>query len=617
MKDGFIKVGAARINTVVADPTRNAAEILNIIKNAEESGIKLLALPELAVTGASCGNLFYADTLLKGALKALEEILKATESTDMVIVVGMPIKKEGSLFNCGVVINRGNVLGVVPSICYSDIFSSDVFDDDNITILDRVVPFSPDIVFSCISMEDFSFDVTVGESKNITTSASISVHIDASPETVEKDDIRRTLIKAESYKNICGYVYCSAGEGESTTDMVYSGHLIIGERGKILTENTPLDQTKLVISEIDVALLSTERAKSKNPFYNQDEISVFFDLTLCETVLTRFYKKNPFIPENEEELAKRIEKVLNIQVSGLKKRISHTFAKSVVIGISGGLDSTLALLVCAKAMDSLNRDRKDIIAVSMPCFGTTKRTKTNAEVLCEELGVTFKEINIKSAVEQHFCDIGHDINITDLTFENSQARERTQVLMDLAGKYGGFVVGTGDLSELALGWATYNGDHMSMYGVNGGVPKTLIKSIVSYLSENSEGKLKEVLYDIFDTPVSPELLPADDNGKIAQKTEDLVGPYELHDFFIYYFCRYGFSVSKIYRLALYALKDYSPEVIKKWLTVFTRRFITQQFKRSCLPDGVKVGSVSISPRGDFTMPSDASASVFVSEAENL
>ena len=618
MKDGFVKVAAARINTSVADTAKNTAEILEIIKEAHKNDVKLLALPELCITGASCGNLFFSTTLLDSAVQSLSVILEESKNTDMVIALGMPIKKEGNIFNSCVVINNGNVLGVVPSTENSDIFSPDVFDNDTITLLDSVVPFSPDIVFSCIKMEDFSFDVTVGKLKNIYTSAAINVHLDASAEIVGGEEMRRTLIKAESYKNVSGYVYASAGQGESTTDMVYSGHLIIAENGKILKENTPLDDTKLIISEIDVNLISNQRVKNKNLFYNEDEISVFFDLALCETKLTRNYKKNPFIPENKEELAKRIEKVLSIQVSGLKKRITHTNAKSVVVGISGGLDSTLALLVCAKTMDALSRSRKDIIAVSMPCFGTTKRTKSNAEILCEELGVTFKEINISDAVKKHFLDIEHDINVTDLTFENSQARERTQVLMDIAGKFGGFVVGTGDLSELALGWATYNGDHMSMYGVNGGVTKTFIKAIVSYLSEKSEDRLKEVLYDIFDTPVSPELLPADNNGKIAQKTEDLVGPYELHDFFIYYFIRCGFSVSKIYRLALYTLSDeYSANDIKKWLTVFVRRFVTQQFKRSCLPDGVKVGTVSISPRGDFAMPSDASPYIFINEAENL
>ena len=615
MKDGFIKVGAGKIKTRVADTKWNTAEIIKLINKADSLGVKLLVLPELCLTGASCGSLFYNDTLQAGALEGLSLILKQTENTDITTVLGMPVKAQGNIFDCAVVIKGSNILGVVPSTQKSNIFASDISRLDNFTLFDKNVPFNADMVFCCASLPDFSFAVAVGES--ITAHPTLSTAQPcASAETVGKSDMRRTLIKAESYKNSGGIIYASCGEGESTTDQVYSGHLIIGEMGKILKENTPLDDTDLIVSELDVSKLSNERAKGNCPPF--DFYTVYFDTTVCNTTLTRHIKRNPFIPEDKKELEERIKTILSIQASGLKKRIEHTFSKSVVIGISGGLDSTLALLVCAKAMDELDRKRSDIIAVTMPCFGTTKRTKSNAEVLCNCLGVTFMEINITSAVKQHFEDIGHDINVHDLTFENSQARERTQVLMDLAGKRGGFVVGTGDLSELALGWATYNGDHMSMYGVNGGVPKTLIKNIVSFVAEKSEGELSRVLSDIVDTPVSPELLPAEENGEISQKTEDLVGPYELHDFFLYYFCRFGFSPSKIYRLALYALGDiYDSETIKKWLKNFVKRFITQQFKRSCLPDGVKVGSVSLSPRGDFPMPSDAAYTLFLTEAENL
>lgn len=616
MKDGFIKVGAGKIKTRVADTVANTAEIIKLINKAKDMGVKLLVLPELCLTGASCGSLFYNDTLLKGALDGLSLILKETENTDIVTVIGMPVNTDGKLISCAVVINGGCVLGVVPATQKSDIFSNLIPDTDTVTLFENCVPFGEDIVFRCGAFDDFAFGVTFGENADIFACPVIMAQLCASAETLGADEMRRTLIKADSYKNICGIISASCGEGESTTNQVYSGHLVIGERGKILSENTPLDDTDILVSEIDVSALCSDRAK--NGYFTDYDGTVFFDSSLCQTVLTRPVRKNPFIPEDKAELNARIETALNIQAAGLKKRIEHTFAKSVVIGISGGLDSTLALLVCAKAMDKLGRKRSDIIAVTMPCFGTTKRTKTNAEILCGLLGVTFKEVNITSAVKQHFEDIGHDINIHDLTYENAQARERTQILMDLAGKYSGFVVGTGDLSELALGWATYNGDHMSMYGVNAGVPKTFIKSIVSYVAKNSEGELSRVLFDIVDTPVSPELLPAEENGEISQKTEDLVGPYELHDFFIYYFCRFGFSPKKIYRLALYALGDsYDADTIKKWLKNFVKRFVTQQFKRSCLPDGAKIGSVSLSPRGDLSMPSDAAYTLFMAEAEEL
>ncbi len=617
MKHGFIKVGAGCIKTHLANPAANAEEIIKLIKEADEKGVKLLTFPELCITGASLGSLFYNSTLLKGARCALDEILKATAYSDITVVVGTPLMLEGKLYNCAVIINSGDILAVVPSEKHSDIFAVNNGTLSCAALLKQTVPFGNDIVFRHTNLENFSFCVAVGENAYSSNTAAIKLNPVASVEAVGKAEKRRLLAKANSLTDICGIVYASCGEGESTTDEVFSGHLIISENGKLICENHSLYENRLLISEIDVDMLCSERSKNSD-FYTSDDTTVYFDCKTEKTLLTRKVRENPFIPDNEEELKERLDTILSIQAAGLQRRIEHTKSKSVVIGISGGLDSTLALLVCAKAMDKLGRPHTDIIAVTMPCFGTTARTKSNAVLLCEELGVTLREVNITDAVRQHFSDIGHSEAVTDATYENSQARERTQVLMDIAGDCQGFVVGTGDISELALGWATYNGDHMSMYGVNGGIPKTLIRCIVKYVASLSGEKLSKVLYDILDTPVSPELLPIDDKGEISQKTEDLVGPYELHDFFLYYMCRHGFSPEKIYRLCVYALSHkYSEETIKKWLKIFMRRFFAQQFKRSCLPDGVKVGSVSLSPRGDWKMPSDALSTLWLIEAENL
>ena len=616
MKDGFIKVAAASICTSLADPKKNSEKIINTIKQANELGVKLIAFSELSVTGANCGNLYLNDTLLKGTLNALQDIVCETKGMDITAVVGAPISFSGKIFNCAVVINDGEILGAVPSNLKNDIFSSDYSCQTVINILDEAVPFGCDLIFRHTSLESFAFTVGVGENAYLSNGAPINVHIAASAETLSTEKWRSDFARVKSKENIGGYIYASCGEGESTADEVYSGQLIIAENGKLLNEVKPFDDKKLCISEIDVSFISYERRKEDN-CYTDILNEVFFDCQEDLTVLTRKIKENPFIPEDKEELHNRCETALNIQSRSLAKRISHTGAKSVVIGISGGLDSTLALIVCARAMDILNRPHSDVIAVTMPCFGTTNRTKSNATSLCNLLGVTFMEIDISDSVRSHFSDIGHDESIADITYENAQARERTQVLMDLSNRFSGFVVGTGDLSELALGWATYNGDHMSMYGVNSSVPKTFIKEIVRFFAINSEENLKAVLLDILDTPVSPELLPADKEGEISQKTEDLVGPYELHDFFIYYFCRCGFSPSKIYRLALYALSHkYSDETIKKWLKNFVKRFFTQQFKRSCLPDGAKIGSVCLSGR-EYRMPSDALYSLWYEEAESL
>ncbi len=617
MKHGFIKVGAGCIKTNLANPLANAEEIIRLIKEADKKGVKLLTFPELCITGASLGSLFYNAALLKGVRCALDEIIKATAYSDITVSVGAPLMLEGKLYNCAVIINSGNILAVVPSEKHSDIFAVNNGSLRCVTLLNESVAFGSDIVFRHTNFENFSFCVAVGENAYSSCTATIKLNPVASAEAVGKAEKRRLLAKASSLTDICGIVYASCGEGESTTDEVFSGHLIISENGKLLCENQPFDENRLLISEIDVDMLSYERSKNCD-FYTSDHTTVYFDCKTEKTLLTRKVRENPFIPDNEEELNSRIKTILSLQASGLARRIEHTNSRTVVIGISGGLDSTLALLVCAKAMDKIGRPHTDIIAVTLPCFGTTKRTKSNAMLLCEELGVTLREVNITDAVRQHFSDIGHSEAVTDATYENSQARERTQVLMDIAGDCQGFVVGTGDISELALGWATYNGDHMSMYGVNGGIPKTLIRCIVKYVACLSNEKLSNVLYDILDTPVSPELLPIDDKGEISQKTEDLVGPYELHDFFLYYMCRYGFSPEKIYRLCVYALSHkYNEETIKKWLKIFMRRFFSQQFKRSCLPDGVKVGSVSLSPRGDWKMPSDALSTLWLREAENL
>ena len=482
------------------------------------------------------------------------------------------------------------------------------------------------MLFECTNMPNLKIGIEICEDlwapnnpsvEACLNGATIICNLSASPEIVGKDKYRLELVKVQSAKLVCGYIYANCGLGESTQDIVFAGHNIICEDGKVLAQSE-LFKNDVIYSEIDLDKIKTERTKMSTFVSNKEEYdSVLFELKMIDTDLTRFISSSPFIPLAEDEKYQRAKEILNIQAQGLRRRIEHVRAKSIVIGISGGLDSCLAILVMVRAMDLLKRDRKDIIAISMPCFGTTSRTKSNAELLSNQLGVTFKEIDIKEATKVHLKDIEHDEEVHDVTYENAQARERTQILMDVANKYNGFVVGTGDLSELALGWATYNGDHMSMYGVNGGIPKTLVRLLVSYEAHISDENLAKVLYDILDTPVSPELLPPKDD-EIAQKTEDIVGPYELHDFFLYYVVRYGFRPRKVYRLAKYAFNGkYRDEIIKKWLRNFYYRFFMQQFKRSCLPDGPKVGSVGLSPRGDFRMPSDATSKDFLEEVDKL
>ena len=629
MKNGFIKVATASPALSVADCKGNAAEIIKEYKKAKELGVKLLTFPELSVSSYSCGDLFRQRVLLDGSLKALDAVKKATVGDDMLVFVGFPFAVSGALYNCAAAISGGHILGIVPKTnipSYAEHYETRYFSEGKrevaeVQILGETVPFGTDIVFKCKENPDFTVGAEICEdilvpfppSGRLSLSgATVIVNLSASAESVGKAERRREILKTESARYVCAYLYANSSDGESSTDGVYSGHSLICENGRLLKETVPFEPA-LNVTEIDVQRLIHDRLR-QNTFKTDKELAVvYFSQNQEKTALTRKFSKTPFVPENAAERAERCENILKMQAAALKKRVFHIGCKNIVVGISGGLDSTLALLVMVKAMDALSRPRTDITAVTMPCFGTTKRTKSNAEKICEQLGVTFMEVNISKAVTQHFEDIGQDPNVYDVTFENSQARERTQVLMDIANKSGGIVIGTGDLSELALGWATYNGDHMSMYGVNGGVPKTLVRHLVRHYADNTDDKkLKEALYDVLDTPVSPELIPPKDNGTIAQVTEDIVGPYELHDFFLYYFFRFGFTPEKIKLLAEYTFEGvYSTEVIEKWLKTFCRRFMTQQFKRSCLPDGPKIGSVSLSPRGDLKMASDVSPKLWL------
>lgn len=634
MKDGFIKVAAGIPECTVADISANISEIKRIIDKADRQNINILALPELCVTGYTCGDLFFSDTLLTGAKSALTELAKFTAGKYPVVILGLPLLLRSKLYNCAAVLSDGKILGIVPKTHmpnYSEFYEQRQFtsgllaSDDSITLDGLTVPFGTDIIFCHKELCEYTFGIEICEDVWAATQpseglcragAEIIINPSASNEVIGKSEYRKTLVSATSARLLCGYLYVSSGTGESTQDLVYSGHSLVYENGTLLAESAPFEEKELTVSEIDIKKLCGERHRNTCFDPLDGYRTVRFSQKIIETKLTRQYEKTPFVPSDKNDLAKRAEAILRIQSYGLKKRLSHTGSRTAVIGISGGLDSTLALLVTVRAMRLLNKPLSDIHAVTMPCFGTTERTHSNSEKLCRLFGVSFSEINITSAVNQHFKDISQDPESYDVTYENSQARERTQVLMDVANKTGGMVIGTGDLSELALGWATYNGDHMSMYAVNSSVPKTLVRYLVRHEAEQSGDELKAVLYDILDTPVSPELLPAGDDGKISQKTEDLVGPYELHDFFLYHMLRFGEAPQKIYRLALETFRDdYTPETVLHWLKVFIRRFFSQQFKRSCLPDGPKVGSVTLSPRGDWRMPSDASAREWLNSLE--
>ncbi len=629
MKQGFVKVAAVTPKIKVADTKYNGQLIRTHMKDAEKAGAKIVVFPELVITGASCGDLFFQNKLLRAAKEELMQIVSASEFYDALYFVGLPYEINGNLYNVAAVVSKGEVLGIVPKsyLNHSRHFvSGALMDSEEVLPNGQIVPVSTDLIFYCQEMPEVKIAVEIGEDLwapqapsvvHAMGGANVMVNLSADIEVSGRDVYRKDLIKGQSARLICAYICANAGEGESTQDVVYSGHNLIAENGHLLAESPRLE-SGILYSEIDVERLESDRRK--NPLFDTEDshVCVPFHVRETETVLTRFIDPAPFVPADEATRRKHCEDVFAIQAMGLKKRMEHTGADTAVIGISGGLDSTLALLVIAKAFDLMKKSRKDIIAVTMPGFGTTDRTYDNAVSMIKQLGASFMEVSIKDSVRQHFKDIGHDENNHDVTYENAQARERTQILMDISNQKKGMVIGTGDMSELALGWATYNGDHMSMYCVNGSVPKTLVRHVVRFYADTcGEENLAKVLYDVLDTPVSPELLPPE-NGKIAQKTEDLVGPYELHDFVMYYVLRFGFSPEKIFMLAKIAFQGtYNSAIIKKWLTTFYRRFFSQQFKRSCLPDGPKVGTLSVSPRGDFMMPSDACVRIWMDEIELL
>ena len=632
MKDGFIKVAAATPKIKVADPAYNTEEILKIIDETEKNGASILVFSELTISGYTCGDLFLQQPLLTECKNQLLRIVKATENKSMLVVVGCPIVIKQKLYNCAVVISDGSILGIVPKTHlpnYSEFYelrhftSGEGLEEDlwfgeefgyvNVAVNQLFkCKEIPELVVACEICEDLWVPLPPS-TYHAMAGATVICNPSASVETTTKESYRRSLVSNQSARLLAAYIYADAGEGESTQDVVYSGHHLICENGSVLAEAKRFTN-EIIYADIDVQKLAAERRKMTSFPGGQtdDYFEQEFSLEVKENKITRTFPKAPFVPDNQDERDKRCDEILSLQSMGLKKRLEHTNCKHAVVGISGGLDSTLAVLVTARAFDLLDIPRENLICVTMPCFGTTDRTYQNAVSLIKELGATLKEVRIEKAVRQHFADIGHDENNHDVTYENSQARERTQILMDMANQSNGMVIGTGDMSELALGWATYNGDHMSMYAVNCSVPKTLVSYLVLYYAETTENKkLSEVLMDVLDTPVSPELLPPVD-GVISQKTEDLVGPYELHDFFLYYMLRFGFPKSKLYRMAKLTFDGvYDDETIKKWLDKFYWRFFSQQFKRSCLPDGPKVGSVAVSPRGDLRMPSDASPTAWI------
>lgn len=636
MKQGFVKVAAVTPYIRVADVEFNKEQICRKMDEAAASGAKIIVFPELCVTGYTCSDLFTQDVLLDHAREVLTEIAAHTRDMDALVFVGAPLAVDGELYNVAAAMNHGKILGLTTKTFlpnYGEFYEMRQFREGpekarEIEFDGEMVPFGPKILFTAKQMEHLIVAAEICEDvwspvppsiEAVREGATVIVNCSASDETIGKAAYRESLIEGQSARLIAGYIYSNAGEGESTTDLVFGGHNLIAENGTILAESKRFENG-IIYSEIDVNRLMSERRKNTT-FKTAKERTltrVPFDIEITETELTRVFPSRPFVPSENRERAKRCEEILTIQAMGLKKRLEHTHAKCAVVGISGGLDSTLALLVTAKAFDALGLDRKHIISVTMPCFGTTDRTYNNACKMSLSLGAELREVPIAAAVMQHFKDIGHDPEDHSVTYENSQARERTQVIMDIANANGGMVIGTGDMSELALGWATYNGDHMSMYGVNASVPKTLVRHLVQYYADTTDDKeLQEVLYDVLDTPVSPELLPPKD-GKIAQKTEDLVGPYELHDFFLYYFLRFGYAPSKIYRIAKYSFAgEYDDETIYKWLRTFCWRFFAQQFKRSCLPDGPKVGTVALSPRGDWRMPSDACVASWMRDLEQV
>lgn len=659
MQDGFIKVAAVTPDVKVADCIYNGAQIIKSIKEAGENGAKIIVLPELCITSYTCGDLFWQQTLLDEAKAQLLHIAKETAQVDAVSFVGLPLVYNQKLYNVAAVINRGEIVGLVPKQHipnYNEFYEARYFTSgtgvDGLVSLGEQsddlewdedleeeveepsldVEIRDNFIFTCSTVPELKIAVEICEDLWVANPPSINhalhganviVNLSASDEVVGKDSYRRELVKGQSARLLCGYIYATAGEGESTQDLVFGGQNLIAENGSLLAESKRFENG-ILYGLLDIQRMNNERRRMTTfqPVEEDKEddyyIEGIFRLNKTETKLERTFPPHPFVPVSKEDRDKRCDEILNIQAMGLKKRLAHIHCQSAVVGISGGLDSTLALLVTARAFDMLGIPRNQILSVTMPCFGTTDRTYQNACQLTEKLGATLKEVNIREAVQVHFKDIDHNPEVHDVAYENSQARERTQILMDVANQSGGIVIGTGDLSEMALGWATYNGDHMSMYAVNASIPKTLVRHLTRYYADTCQDKdLTAILMDILDTPVSPELLPPKD-GVISQNTEDLVGPYELHDFFLYYMLRFTFSPGKIYRMAVQTFQGtYKEEVILKWLKVFYRRFFTQQFKRSCMPDGPKVGTVAVSPRGDLRMPSDACGTIWLNQLDQL
>ncbi|GHU53892.1 NAD(+) synthase [Clostridia bacterium] len=635
MKDGFVKIACCTPEIKVADCDFNTNSIIHNVIIAHEHGAKIIAFPELCVTGYTCGDLFLQDCLLQNAKKSIEKILENTTNLDIISIVGCPFLFEHKLFNCAVVIFNNKILGIVPKIHipnYTEFYELRHFSPWPI---DEIFYYNfssqnyriavGQQKFRCKDFSDFTFGIEICEDLWVADSPSVKLaqlnaniifNLSASNEIIGKKEYRKTLINAKSGSLCCAYAYVNAGNSESSTDLVFSGHSLISENASIIAESE-LYTNSIIYADIDVKKLAFERRRMNTFSHTLNIECGKFEMQLTETRIERFISPTPFVPSANTDRKERCEDILNLQVSGLNTRLKNINCKSVVIGISGGLDSTLALLIVIRTFKKMDFDFKNIIAVTMPCFGTTSRTYDNARKLANSFGVTLLDIDIADSVIQHFKDISHNKDTLDIVFENSQARERTQVLMDLANKYNALVIGTGDLSEMALGWSTYNGDHMSMYAVNCSVPKTLIRHLVAVEAENNTDSIKSVLIDILDTPVSPELLPPKDS-EISQETEKIVGPYELHDFFLYYMLRWGFSPSKIFRLAKIAFAEsYTDSIIVDWLKVFYRRFFANQFKRSCVPDGPKIGTVSLSPRGDWRMPSDVTASIWIKDLENL
>lgn len=642
MKDGFLSVAAAAPQLHIADCAANAAEAVSCAMAAERKGVKLLVFPELFLTAYSCGDLFLSQLLLESAQQALQSYLEKTASLDLLTVIGLPVKHDGRLYNCAALCSHGTLLGLVPKTAIPDYgefsegryFASAPSENETHFWDGREVPFGTKLLFACAELPELRVAVEICEdlwtpippsTLAAAASATVLCNLSASSEAIGKAAYRRMLVCSQAARTQSGYVYASSGAGESSTDVVFSGHAMVAECGTLLSERQPLsgDGNLFVISEIDLERISFERYRthSFSTVRTTGWKVIPFSLAVRETTLSRPIAAYPFVPHDTDELARRCETVIGIQARGLAQRMTAARAHCCVIGVSGGLDSCLALLAAVHAMDLLGRPRTDVLGVTMPCFGTTGRTRSNAECLCRALHVSFREIDIADAVTTHFGDLKHDIVEQDTVYENAQARERTQVLMDLANAMQGIVVGTGDLSELALGFATYNGDHMSMYAINASVPKTLVRQMVAHFARTAEKKgenaLGSVLHDILETPVSPELLPPDETGAITQLTETLVGPYALHDFYLYYIVRFGYTPEKVYRLACIAFAETDREEIRHWLRFFVSRFFSQQFKRSCLPDGPKVGTVSLSPRGDWRMPSDACVAGWLAQIDRL